>query len=151
VFYARELGARAVTLRLTNVYGPGQSDRFLIPRIVGQVLDKQAPEIVVQDLQPRRDFIHVEDAVAGMILSMGAEPGAAFDLGSGIDHSVEEVILLAKRVTGSSKPYRSLGAVRANEIGRTVADARAAREAFGWEPRISLESGILSVVHGFEA
>lgn len=150
-FYARELNLKAVTLRLTNVYGPGQSTDFLIPRIVAQLLDGRAAEIVVQDLAPRRDYLHVDDAVSGMILSIDAEAGAVFDLGAGVDHSVEDVIQIARKVTGSSKPYRAVGAVRVNEIERTIADTRAAHKAFGWEPKISIESGILSVVEGIEA
>jgi nucleoside-diphosphate-sugar epimerase len=147
-FYADRYHVPVVTLRVTNLYGPGQSSRFLIPHILSQLLDRQAPEIVVQDLAPCRDYLHVDDAIEGILLSVGAQAGAAFNLGSGVAHSVEQVIQAAQNAAGIQKRYRATGAARTNETGRTQADIGDARNILGWEPKISLEAGILSMISG---
>jgi nucleoside-diphosphate-sugar epimerase len=147
-FYAQRYGLRVVTLKFTNLYGPGQSPAFLIPHIVSQLLDPKAQEIVVQDLTPRRDYLHIDDALDAIVRSVGAPAGAAVDVGSGVAHSVDDVIRLARDAAALQKRYRATGAGRTNEVGRTQADIRDARMILGWEPRISLESGLLSMIKG---
>ena len=145
-FYAAKYGVDVVTLKLTNVYGPGQGVKFLIPHVVSQLLDDRVPEIVVQDLAPSRDYLHINDALDGMVLSMGAAKGSVFDLGSGVAHSVEDIIKVARNVAKIYKPYRAVGVSRTNEIDRTMADVQAARSAMGWESKVSLETGISSMI-----
>jgi nucleoside-diphosphate-sugar epimerase len=145
LFYAEKYGVPVVVLRATNIYGPGQSRRFLVPHIVAQLLDPEVPEVVVQDLAPRRDYLYVSDAVDALVLSAGARPGSAVDLGSGIAHSVEEVIQAARDALGVQKRYRATGTGRSNETRRTQADVRDARTLLGWEPRTSLGAGILAM------
>jgi nucleoside-diphosphate-sugar epimerase len=146
-FYADKCGVQVATLRMTNVYGPGQSRRFLIAHILSQLLDREVPEIVVQDLVPCRDYLHVEDAVDAIVLSAGAQ--ASVDLGSGVAHSVEDVIQVARNAAGLQKRYRATGAARINETQRTQADIRDARKVLGWKPRISLEDGIRSMIESW--
>ena len=81
--YVGRFGARFVTLKLSNAYGPGQAQEFLLPHIIAQLIDDAAAEIVVQDLSPCRDYLHVDDVVDGLLRSVGAMPGSDFDLGSG--------------------------------------------------------------------
>jgi NDP-mannose synthase len=68
-------------LRPFNVYGPGQSDRFLLPRIAAQVVDRNCQEIVVRDLAPRRDYIFVSDAIDAILVSLATTPGSLFNIG----------------------------------------------------------------------
>jgi len=131
-----------VTLRLANIYGPGQPANFLIPQVIAQILDDRIPEIEVQDLAPKRDYIYVDDAIEGMILSMRASPGSIFNLGTGVAYSVEEIIKSACAVAGIHKPYRAIGKARTNEIEESLLDAASIRETAGWEPKISIERGL---------
>lgn len=145
-FYSSQYGVRVVTLKLANIYGPGQSSKFLIPTLLLQLLDASTPEIVVQDLAPQRDYIHVDDVVRGIILSMNSAAGSTFDLGSGTAHSVEEVIQFAKNAAQIHKPHRATGTSRTNEIKLTLADTRPAQAAFGWEPKVSLQTGLAQLI-----
>jgi nucleoside-diphosphate-sugar epimerase len=130
-------------LRPFNIYGPGQSERFLIPRIVAQIADADCQEIAVMDLAPRRDYLFVSDAVAAIVASLTSPPGSLFNIGSGMSYSVEEVIKIACRSAGVVKPYRATaGVVRRNEIDDVVADISALQGETGWLPRISLGEGL---------
>jgi len=144
--FADQFGLRIVILRPSNIYGPGQSANFLIPHVVSQILDDRITEVEVNDLAPARDYIHIADVVDGMILSMQANAGTIFNLGSGTAHSVEDIIQLASAVAGVNKPYHQTGRTRPRDVGRAVVDISSIRDAVGWSPRITLESGLRSVV-----
>ena len=145
-FYARQYGVNVATLRLANLYGPGQRTDFIIPHIVSQVIDQTTDHIKVWDLSPRRDFIHVDDAVDGILISMRAPPGSLFNLGTGLAYSVEEIILRTLAITGIDKPYRETGEKRRNDLTQAVLDVRAISAALAWQPAISLEAGLRSVI-----
>jgi len=146
-FYAEQLRVRCSILRMFNVYGPGQSATFLIPRIVEQALDPSCREIAVTDLAPRRDFLYVTDAVAAMrLVAELDEPLTLFNVGSGRSHSVAEVIAEACRAAGVAKPVRSAETRRPNEIPDVVADVAALTRATGWSPRVSLAEGLRRMV-----
>lgn len=129
-------------LRVFNVYGPGQDDRFLVPLILRQAMDRALPEVVVQDLAPRRDYVHVADVVRAFLAATRLPGFAVFNVGSGVSHSVAEVIALACGAAGTAKPARQTGAVRPADVPDTVADIAAIRRALGWTPRIGLAEGL---------
>jgi nucleoside-diphosphate-sugar epimerase len=145
-FYGSHFGVKTVVLRPANIYGPGQAKSFLIPHVIAQLLDENTPEIEVQDLAPRRDYIHVDDVISAMLLSITAPAGSIFNLGSGTAYSVEEIIRCSCRVAGRTKPYRAIGRPRPHEIAQARMDATAAREILGWQPAVSLASGLRSVI-----
>jgi nucleoside-diphosphate-sugar epimerase len=145
-FFSSHFDAKTVILRPANIYGPGQGRDFLIPHVISQLIDEQATEILVQDLAPQRDYIHVDDVVDGMLLSLAAPAGSIFNMGSGTTHSVEDIIRCSCRLAGLQKPYRAIGQPRPHEIAVSLMDATAAREILGWQPKVSLERGLQSVL-----
>ena len=114
----------------------------MIPTIARQVIDPDVGEIVVADLAPRRDFVHVDDVIDALVLAPGLPAGRTFNVGSGISWSVDEVIRMCLSCAGLSKPYRGRGEHRGNEVLDVVADVTAIGEACGWRPRTDFESGI---------
>lgn len=144
-FYARAYDLPITILRPFNVYGPGQDNRFVIPHIVQQALDPATTRIEVNDLSPRRDYIFIDDVVDAIVLT--SQPGAVatYNVGSGISHSVADVISLVSQVTGISKPFCATDRPRINEIPDVVADIAAIGKAVGWRPRITLEEGLRRV------
>jgi nucleoside-diphosphate-sugar epimerase len=145
-FFVHYYDLSCVTLRLFNAYGPGQTAEFLIPFIVTQILDRARQTVEVKDLAPRRDYIHIDDVINAILAASSAPPGAVFNIGSGLAHSVEEIIQAAMAAAGVEKPYRSIEQRRRNEIDCVVADTTALRAAVGWEPNISLEIGLQKLI-----
>ena len=145
-FFARTFDMDVTVLRLFNAYGPGQSDSFLIPTIVRQAANPDVAEIVLADLEPRRDFIHVSDVVEAMIRTIGLPGGGTYNIGSGRSHSIGEVIAACLKATGVSKPYRGRGERRENEVMDVVADISAFTAATGWRPQMGLEAGMQTVI-----
>jgi len=132
-------------VRPFNTYGPRQSDRAIIPTIMGQALTRD--EILLGNLTPTRDFTFVSDMVEGM-LELGAceaATGQEINLGSGQEVSVGELAREIVAVVGrparvSQDPAR----VRpeSSEVARLLADPSQARRLTGWTPRVSLARGL---------
>ncbi len=84
-----------------------------------------------------RDYVHVDDLARAHELALDwtaarREPGGeVFNLGTGRGHSVREVIRAAESVTGRRVPCE-VGARRAGDSARLVAQARRARDVLGW-------------------
>jgi nucleoside-diphosphate-sugar epimerase len=129
-------------LRIFNVYGPGQSERFVVPHIMRQVLDPACLEVVVVDLAPRRDYIHIDDVVRAFVATVGFPDFGIFNVGTGVSHSVQNVIRLGCAGAGVSKPWRQTGPTRIAEVSDTVAGIARIAEALGWRPRIDLAAGL---------
>jgi nucleoside-diphosphate-sugar epimerase len=144
-FYAEHFGVPVTILRPFNIFGPGQGSEFLIPSIVGQAL--YAAEIVVKDLEPRRDYVYVEDFISAIAAALTRpEPFEILNIGSGISHSVAEVINIVSAIVGRPLPVRIDGHRRQGEILDVHADITRARLVLGWQPVWSFERGCTAVV-----
>jgi GDP-4-dehydro-6-deoxy-D-mannose reductase len=140
-FFADRFNLRVTVLRPFNIYGPGQSDAFLVPTIVNQL--KAGTTIRVKDLEPRRDYVYIIDVVEAMLKAMGSNTGfGVFNIGSGTSHSVAELIRTIQDVWGTDLPVHSEGVRRKDEIMDTVADIARAGQQLDWTPRFTLRQGI---------
>ena len=64
---ARDRGMRIASVRFANVYGDGDLNfNRLVPETAIAVADGRAPQLRT-DGAPRRDFLHVDDAVAAYL------------------------------------------------------------------------------------
>jgi UDP-glucose 4-epimerase len=132
--------------RIFMVYGPAQNSRFLIPYVINSLLSGESPK-VSSGTRPV-DWIHVDDLVMGL-LAMAHAPdinGCTIDLGSGTLTTVRAVIeQLDHCVNHAVHPEFGAIADRPQEQIR-VANTAAAFAQLGWQPRITLESGLKSTV-----
>ncbi|MCP1831723.1 nucleoside-diphosphate-sugar epimerase [Bradyrhizobium sp. USDA 4532] len=145
-FFAKNYGVNVVSLRLFNVYGPGQSPNFLIPFIIEQAVSPAYDKIEVMDLHPSRDYIYIDDVIEAILRSTRASSGSIFNVGSGDAYSVEDVIKLICKAAGVNKPYFGKAQRRQNEIDLTKADISAIYDAVGWKPQTSLAAGLQKMV-----
>jgi len=140
-FYADIYGVKIIILRPFNVYGSGQSDRFLIPSLINQVRSKNT--VSVQNLEPRRDFIYIDDLVDAIIKAMEIQLDFdIFNIGSGVSYSVAELIEIIQNIQGTSAGVKVDGERRIGEVMDTQADITKAFDVLGWSPKYSLYSGL---------
>jgi UDP-glucose-4-epimerase GalE len=85
-----------------------------------------------------RDYIHVNDLGQAHILAleylMSGGASDQFNVGTGVGHSVREVIRAAEEVTGQKVPC-VIGARREGDPASLVAAPDKLRERLGWEPQ----------------
>ena len=144
-FYAMSMGMPVTVIRPFNIYGPGQRMEFLIPRLLDQV--KKGTDIRVNDLTPRRDYVHLDDLVAALVRTI-ERPGGyrVFNIGSGISYSVRDIIDTIQAAADTRLPVVSSEQPRSNEIADVRADITRARTMLGWESRYSFADGIARLV-----
>ena len=92
-------------LRSFNAIGAGQSGQFALPSFAAQLAaiarDEVAAVIQVGDLSPRRDFLHVDDAVAGyQVLVEHEDAAGVYNLASGEAFSIREALDRLRRISG---------------------------------------------------
>jgi GDP-4-dehydro-6-deoxy-D-mannose reductase len=144
-FYATSMDLRVTVIRPFNVYGSGQRPEFLIPTILDHI--RNGTDIRVKDLAPCRDYVGLDDLVAALLRTI-ERPGGhrVFNIGSGVSHSVRDIIDVIQAAAGTRLPVVSSEELRPDEIPDVRADITRARTILGWEPRYSLAEGIERLV-----
>ena len=146
--FHRLYGLRTVSLRYFGVFGPRQdaSSHFaaVIPAFIAALLRGEAPT-VYGDGGQTRDFTYVSNVVDANLAACCVEQpeafGRVYNVGCGQRISIGELYeKIAERIGSGLKPGR--GPARMGDVRDSQADITAAREALGWEPRVTLEQGL---------
>jgi nucleoside-diphosphate-sugar epimerase len=144
-FFATHISLPVTVLRPFNVIGCGQRSDFLIPTLLAQIRKGEA--IRVKDLHPRRDYIFLEDLVDALIRAIDKPEGfRVLNIGSGVSHSVRDVIDLLQHAADIRLPVLTDADPRPHEIADVRADITRARTVLGWEPRHTLADAIARIV-----
>ena len=138
--------------RFYNVYGPHQLTDGDYCTIVGifETLYKDGKSLTITgDGEQRRDFTHVDDIVDGLVkcgdalLGEGNSVinGVEFELGRGVNHSINEVA----DMFGKDYPKEYISA-RKGEYDRTLCEDKKAQELLDWNPTVNLDDYIRDFV-----
>lgn len=141
--YAACYGMTGCSLRFSNVYGPGMQEKdSFVPRLMRAARDGTGVQVYGDGTQVR-DLVHVDDIVAGMFAAWRACVSGPVILGAGESVSVNEIVDVARRVTGSGIPVEHVPA-KPGEMPAVIVDISAAR-ALGYQPAHDLKSGFSTV------
>jgi UDP-glucose 4-epimerase len=138
----RLYGSSHVALRFANVYGPRQS-ASLEGGVVAIFLERLAahePSAIFGDGTQTRDFVYVKDVVRGVLAAAGHD-GGVFNLGTGVETSVN-VLHAACRETAGSDEAPLYYPARPGDVLRSVVDPSRARSELRWEAEVSLADGL---------
>ena len=143
-FLARQHKMNISTLRLYSVYGPWEAPERLFPTLIGHALRGELPPLVSPETA--HDFVYVDDVAAAYILAAGArdqEPGAVYNVGSGRQTTMRELVQLARTVFGLTiEPQWGSMPDRHWDTQCWIADRRKIQAALGWAPQVTLEEGL---------
>ena len=145
-YYHVQFKVPITIVRPFNVYGPGQNGAFLIPTVIRQALDDDCDAIVVQSLQPRRDYVYIGDLVRLLMAAIQYSPGSVFNAGSGESVSVGFVVELINQLVPRRKLVVSRGKIRPEEALDVVADISRAQRELKWQPSVSLVEGLAETI-----
>lgn len=149
ILYNNVYGVRAISLRLTNTYGPRMRVKDTRQTFLGiwikRLIDGESFEIW-GDGKQIRDFNYVEDVVEAILLAATTENGNGhiFNLGSAETINFLDLAMLCIKVNGGGS-FRLLPFPtdrKPIDIGDYYADYGLIRKKLGWEPCVGLEEGL---------
>ena len=154
-FFDKIYGIKFVSLRYFNDSGGdfdgeiGEShnpETHLIPIVLNTALGKRqnisiyGTDYFTKDGTAVRDYIHVKDLSQAHILAMkylfSGGKSDTFNVGTGNGYSVNEIIGVARKITGHEIPT-STGSRRFGDPAELIAHAGKIKKELGWEPRYS--------------
>jgi dTDP-L-rhamnose 4-epimerase len=139
----------AIALRFFNVYGPRQalSNPYtgVLAIFAARLLNGRRP-MIFEDGNQKRDFIHVCDVARACRLALEIPDIGTFNIGSGKSYTINHLAEKLAAVLGREDLTPEVtGRYRVGDIRHCFADISRARSRLGFEPGVSLESGLLEL------
>jgi GDP-4-dehydro-6-deoxy-D-mannose reductase len=134
-----------VRARPFNHIGPGQSPDFVVSAFARRIAEAErsgASTLTVGNLGARRDFTDVRDVVrAYRLLVERGEPGEAYNVCSGRDVAVEELVHRLLALAGADlELVADPDLLRPVDVPVLRGDPGRLRRATGWVPEVPLEA-----------
>ncbi|HJU08957.1 MAG TPA: NAD-dependent epimerase/dehydratase family protein [Rhodanobacteraceae bacterium] len=128
-----------VIARPFNYTGVGQSESFLIPKIVAH-FRRRAESVELGNIEVSRDFSDVRDVARVYAALVAAAPaGRVINICSGVAHSLKDVLESMTEIAGHSIEVKVNPAfVRNNDVMRLVGSTARLRQLLGMSPAIPL-------------
>ena len=159
--YFHTYGLPVLITNCSNNYGPYQFPEKLIPLMILNAIEGR-PLPVYGDGGQVRDWLHVEDHCAGLLLVLErGRPGEKYNIGGGNEHTNIEIVdrlceaLEALRPAASNRQlagragYHALKTFVPDRPGhdrRYAIDAAKIRRELGWTPRHPFADGLRATV-----
>jgi UDP-glucose 4-epimerase len=141
--FARVQDLSYTCLRFGNIFGPRQDplgEAGVIAIFVGRLL-RGEPPIVYGDGRQTRDYVYVGDAVAAALRAMELRKTGVFNIGTGRQTSVLELVDHLGSLT-RSQVAPVFAPPRKGEVLHIALDASKARRELGWDARTDLREGL---------
>jgi UDP-glucose 4-epimerase len=131
-------------VRLSNPYGPGQhllGRQGFVAIAIGKLLANQ-PVLLRGGGSPIRDFIYISDVCEGLMrVAIAESPPALLNIGTGVGHSLADVLAEVSALTG--RQFETVAApLRRADIPESVLDVTLARHSVGFAPSVGLQEGL---------
>ncbi len=150
-YTAQSRGVHLPTLRLYSVYGPYEEPTRLMPTLMMRGLDGELPPLASPDIA--RDYVYVEDVIDAYLLAAtqpNQEPGAVYNVGTGVQTSLREVVEVASQALEiPAEPQWGSMPNRPWDTNVWVSDSQRIQSELSWRPRYSFEEGFRLMVSWF--
>ena len=144
-------GVKSVVYRPFSGYGPDQDLTYPFPSICKRAIESKDSEIFKvwgSGLQSR-DFIHIEDCISGILITMDLiDDGGALNLSTGIPTTFIEFAQIATSVVGYS-PEIIGDESKPTGVKSRVGDTNKQKQ-FGFNSQISVQRGIEECIAYFD-
>jgi UDP-glucose 4-epimerase len=142
--YRRLYRLSGISLRLGNVYGPRQDplgEAGVIAIFCGRLRTSEAPTVFGDGAQTR-DYIYVGDVVEAALRAASSEAGGAFNIGTGRETSVLELVELLRELGGVDGFTPEFAPPRAGEVQRIALNCSRAADELDWQASTDLRVGL---------
>jgi dTDP-glucose 4,6-dehydratase len=154
--YFHTYGLPALITNCSNNYGPYQYPEKLMPLMILNAIDGR-PLPIYGDGGNVRDWLHVEDHCAGLLLALAkGRPGEKYNVGGGNERTnleiVDRICDIVDELRPAAESRRRLKTFVPDRPGhdrRYAIDAAKIRRELGWAPRHTFESGLRETVRWY--
>ena len=140
-----------VGLRFFNVYGPREfykrSTSSMVLQLGHQILDGKTLRLFKGSDQIFRDFIYIDDVIQANIKATSANANGVFNIGTGIARSFQEIADILQKELGTNLGTKYFENPYDGYQMHTQADISLSSSVLGFQPQISLESGINAYIN----
>ena len=151
IAYARQHGLGVVVMRAFNIVGPGVPEHLVLGAVLARAKKALAAggEAVVKigNLEARRDFVSVEDAVRAYVLAAKSDlAGEVINVCSGRAVSIRDVV--ERLLSFAPRPVRleiDPSLYKAADVPLAVGDPGKAELAIGWRADGDVRAGVRSL------
>lgn len=136
-----------VTLRPFHVYGPFEERTRFIPKLINHLTQGKCPPLVSPEI--KRDMIFIDDVVDFYltVLNKLNGYGKIYNVGSGIERSIRDVVEIAIKITGADvTPIFGTMHNRDWDNINWRADMSFTFKNFNWTPKIDLNTGLKKII-----
>ncbi len=144
--YRESYGLFACSGILFNHESPRRGLEFVSRKVTNNVARihlGKAEELRLGNLDVKRDWGYAGDYVQAMWLMLQQDQPDDYVVGTGISHSVRDLVELAFHHAGIDDPKKHIvideTLLRPAEVNELVADSSKARKVLGWQPEVSFE------------
>lgn len=143
-------GLAYVALRPFNIYGPRMDIVGVYTEVLIRWLDAieaRKPPLIFGDGTQSMDFVYVEDVAQANLLAAQSEvDDEVFNIGTGIQTSLNDLCELLLKITGSSLRPEHREARAVANVQRRRADVEKAERLLGFRSTTSLEDGLRELI-----
>jgi dTDP-glucose 4,6-dehydratase len=149
--YFEAFGLPVTITNCSNNYGPRQFPEKVVPLFLTNALDDRELPLYAST-QNRREWLHVDDHCRAieLVLERG-RVGETYNVGSGDEHSIEEIADLVLALTGKPKSLKTVVPDRPGHDRRYLLDSSKLRHVLGWQPEVSFQDGLRATVEWYAA
>ena len=148
--FHREYGVETRIARIFNTYGPKMNlnDGRVIPNFIKQAL-KNEPITIYGDGKQTRSFCYISDTIEGLIKLMNSDYIGPINIGNPNEITI---LKLAEKIIEltNSKSEIVFKELPVDDPVRRCPDITKAKKILGWEPKISLEEGLIKTIEWFK-
>lgn len=136
-------------VRIFNTYGPRMrmDDGRVVPNFIKQALCCE-DLTVYGDGSQTRSFCYVNDEIEGIYRLMKSGYTLPVNIGNPEEHTILEFAKIILRITGSSSKI-TFKPLPADDPKQRKPDITKARKLLKWEPKVSLEQGLIETIKYF--
>ena len=147
--YSETYGLAVTITNCSNNYGAFQFPEKVIPLFTANALDDR-PLPLYASTENRREWLHVLDncRAIDLVLERGAV-GETYNVGSGIEKSIEEIADGVLELTGKPSSLKAIVPDRPGHDRRYLLDSAKIREQLGWSDEIGWEQGLAQTVQWY--
>jgi UDP-glucose 4-epimerase len=148
-------GLNYIAFRPFNVYGPRMDTTGAYTEVLIRwldAIDAGKPPLIFGDGHQSMDFIFVEDVARANLLAAESDlTDEVFNLGTGIQTSLNELCNLVLRLTGSHLMPEHHEARKVGNVQRRRAAVEKAAQMLGFRTEVSLEQGLMEFIRWRQA